>query len=273
MKTILLHVDDDAGLDSRLEAALTIVRLLDGHLTCSQPSTVANLVGERYPVASWDDGGVVGDIVHAAAQQADALQDRIEARLRDADISWSWRRSALGAVQALVEESVLADLIVVSAPDAGHHPEIARAFVGEVALSAGAPVFTVPFSFDNFDPAGPVMVAWDGSIEVTRTIRSSIALLKRAGAVHLVSVGKSMRRGFDAAESKAYFDLLGLDVDVAEIEKRGRTTDSLLAKAEALGAAYIVMGAYGHSRLREAVFGGVTRAMLGQDRFPLLMHH
>ncbi|QLC25355.1 universal stress protein [Parasphingopyxis algicola] len=273
MKTILLHVDDDAGLDSRLEAALTVVRLLDGHLTCSQPSTVANLVGERYPVANWDDGGVVGDIVHAAAQQADALEDRIEARLDGEGISWSWRRCALGAVQALVEESVLADLIVVSAPDEDHHPEIARAFVGEVALSAGAPVFTVPTGFENFDPAGPVMVAWDGSIEATRTVRSSIALLKRAAAVHLVTVGTSMRRGFDVAQSKAYFDLLGLAVDVAAIEKQGRTTDSLIAKASDIGATYIVMGAYGHSRLREAVFGGVTRAMLGQDRFPLLMHH
>ncbi|MGP1282969.1 MAG: universal stress protein [Parasphingopyxis sp.] len=273
MKTILLHVDDDAGLDSRLEAALTVVRLLDGHLTCSQPSTVANLVAERYPVASWDDGGVVGDIAHAAAQQADALQDRIEARLRDAGISWSWRRNALGAVQALVEESVLADLIVLSAPDDDHHPEIARAFVGEIALSAGAPVLTVPVGFGNFDPAGPAMVAWDGSIEATRTIRSAVGLLGRARSVHLVTVGTSMRRGFDAAESKVYFDLLGLAVEVAAIEKQGRTTDSLLAQADALGAAYIVMGAYGHSRLREAVFGGVTRAMLGQDRFPLLMHH
>ncbi|MGP1354810.1 MAG: universal stress protein [Parasphingopyxis sp.] len=273
MKTILLYVDSDAGMDSRLDAALTVVRLLDGHLTCSQPSTVANLVSDRYPVASWGDGGVVGDIVHAAAQQADALQDRIEARLRDADISWSWRRSALGAVQALVEESVLADLIVLSAPDEDHHPEIARAFVGEVALSAGAPVLTVPSGFENFDPTGPVMVAWDGSMEATRTIRGAVALLKCAVSVHLVSVGKSMRRGFDAAESKAYFDLLGLDVEVTEVEKQGRTTDSLLAQAEAIGAAYIVMGAYGHSRLREAVFGGVTRAMLGQDRFPLMMHH
>lgn len=273
MKTVLLYVDDDAGLDSRLDAALSVVRSLGGRLICCQPSTAAALAIERHPPDSLEKGGMTSELVHAAAKQADALQDRVQSRLRDENLVWSWRRNAFGAVQALIEESALVDLIVLSAPNKNHQPDIARAFIGEIALSAGAPVLTIPLDLVEFDPSRPVLVAWNGSIEATRTIRSNIGLLQKASEVHLVSVGQSMLRSFDAAESKAYFALLGLDIEVSDIAREGSTTESLLQKAVAIGASYILLGAYGHSRFREAIFGGVTRAMLSQDRFPLILHH
>jgi nucleotide-binding universal stress UspA family protein len=273
MKTVLVYVNDDAGLDSRLDAALSVVRALDGRLVCCQPATAAELAIDHYAAASPTQDSMTGDRVRAAAQQADALTERVVARLQDEKVDWSWRHNALGAVQAIIRESALADLIVLSAPNQNYQPDIARAFIGEIALLAAAPVLTIPLDLEEFDVSGPVLAAWNGSLEATRTIRSNIGLLQKASEVHLVSVGQAMLRGFDAVESKAYFALLGLDVEVSDIAREGSTTESLLQKAAEIGASYILLGAYGHSRFREAIFGGVTRAMLSQDRFPLILHH
>jgi nucleotide-binding universal stress UspA family protein len=164
---------------------------------------------------------------------------------------------------------------VLSKPDYGkrdgNHP---IPIVADVAMSARSPVLAMPETFSgSFMPTGPAMIAWNGAPEGAHTLRAALPLLKIASAVTLVSVGKDSDN-FPVANVVDYLALHAVTATVRELPIGDTAVaDVLTQTAKALSAAYVVMGAYGHSRFREAVLGGVTRAMLEHCDVPLLMAH
>ena len=117
------------------------------------------------------------------------------------------------------------------------------------------------------------MVAWDGSLESSHALRLTLPMLAPAAAVHVVTVTESHTE-FPATDACHYLARHGIEAELHEWSREGRSTAAaLLAAASNLSASYIVMGAYGHTRLREAVLGGATRDMLQTSPFPLLMAH
>jgi nucleotide-binding universal stress UspA family protein len=146
----------------------------------------------------------------------------------------------------------------------------------EAALfSTGRPVLVVPY----IDKIGPkfdrTMVCWDGSRNAARAVSDAMPLLRRAKIVEVVIVaehGKSDEvPGADIAQHLARH---GLIVEVKEIvAPNARPADVLLSHAADSGADFLVMGGFGHSRLREFVLGGVTRSLLEAMTVPALMSH
>ena len=116
------------------------------------------------------------------------------------------------------------------------------------------------------------MVAWNGSGEAANALRTAIPLL--AGRrVELVSVGKD-DGSFPATDALTYLSRHDIHAEARIVERGGVTVEEALEKAaEAMGAGLIVMGAFGKSRLRETLFGGVTQYLVTSGRFPLLLAH
>jgi nucleotide-binding universal stress UspA family protein len=82
------------------------------------------------------------------------------------------------------------------------------------------------------------------------------------------------RHAFPAVEGCRYLALHGIEAELRDLPREGRPIGEMLLEAAAsLGARYVVMGAYGHSRVREAVLGGVTRRMMQESPVPLLLGH
>jgi len=146
----------------------------------------------------------------------------------------------------------------------------------ELALGVGRPVLVVP-RYGTFETVGQrVLIAWNGSREATRAVNDAIPILKMATKVTVLSVdpeGEPDRRlpGADLALHLARHGIAAeaestqaLDIGVGDV---------LLSRAADLGADLIVMGAYGHSRLREMMLGGATRHLLQHMTVPVLMSH
>jgi len=123
-----------------------------------------------------------------------------------------------------------------------------------------------------FDVTGHVLVAWDGKEPSSRAARRAIPLLKRASRVTLVtiSVGDNCANLGHLAE---YYALHGIVTESIVLEKTNDVSKLLHDTYDKLGAQYLVSGAYGHSRLREFVFGGTTRALLQKTKLNLFMAH
>jgi nucleotide-binding universal stress UspA family protein len=147
----------------------------------------------------------------------------------------------------------------------------------EAALfQSGRPVVVVPYIQKTALALGRVLVAWDGGQTAARAVGDALPFLKRAEAVEIVIVATSRARqdetaGTDMARHLARHDLrvdvrriVANDVDVANM---------ILSHASDSGADFIVMGGYGHSRLREFILGGATRGILQQLTLPVLMAH
>lgn len=274
MKNIVLHIHDDDAQPGRLAVALDVVRQTGGHLSCIQVTPVEAYAGDPY-------GGLYGmaaliDTIH---DQDKALRIATEARLMLSGVPWDWRSFDGNVVETLIDQSMLADLVLLSQPGAARRRSARQplAIVGDVVMYTRCPVLLVPLlvphAEEGLDLSGPVVVAWNGSAEAAHALRLALPLLKRAAAVHLVEVSDDVP-GLAAREAAQWLSRHGIAADVHEWPAKGRRVSvALLHAAAELSARYIVMGAYGHSRLRETVLGGVTRELIASANVPLLLAH
>lgn len=271
MKSILLYANDDPALDSRIEAALDLAEADDGHLTCMQAVPY-----EAY-VAGDPFGGVYAlpMVLEEIERKKEESKARVENRLRKAQVPWTWLDYAGNAASLLVERSRLADIVVVSLPDEdSDHPELALSLAGDVAIHSRALTLAMPTDGKGFDPSGRALVAWNGSPEASHALRLAAPLLQRARKVDVVTVVEDDATSFPATDACEYLGYYGIRPELHERRRDGEPIAScILGAARDLDAAYIVLGAYGHSRIRESVLGGVTRTILKDADRPLLLGH
>lgn len=270
MKAILLHVHDDRGQEARLQVALDLARANGGHITCLQVAPFSNFIaGDPF-------GGVYAlpSVIEAIQEQQSKERAYVEERLRQENVSWSIEDCTGEVTQSIISRSRLADVIVLSrAVGAATLTDQPQPIVADIAVHARAPVIAVPPDATGFACDGPMMVAWNGSAEVSHALRFALPLLRLASRIHLVTVSDD-HIDFPPRLARDYLARHGLIAELRERPRGGRdVTAALIDAATELGAACIIMGAYGHSRLREALLGGVTRDLLGQSPTPLFLAH
>jgi nucleotide-binding universal stress UspA family protein len=271
MKTILLHVHEDAGQESRFQAAFDLARATGAHISCIQVTPFQDYV------ASDMFGGayVLPAEIEIIREQEEKERTAVEARMGREGLPWDWRHIDGDVVRSLLSASRLADVIIVSLPEAGGRKEDGPLpIVAELAVNSRCPVLAVPQDLKAFSPGGRALVAWDGSPEASAAVRAATPLLQGASQVHIVTVEEEGKRSFPAIDASAYLSRHGIASELHEWPKKQRSVEEALADAaNELAVDWIVMGAFGHSRLRETIFGGVTRFLLTAARVPLLLAH
>jgi nucleotide-binding universal stress UspA family protein len=269
MKSILVEVTGNDVQDGPLQAALDLVRATNGHLTCLQVAPYAAYAAGE----SFVDPGMLSALVESIDAQCLEEQARIESALANEGISWDWVRRDGDDVQAIASQSRLADAVVIA--QRGHRNDAARqtGFVGALTLASRAPVIVVPPAIRGFAVAGSAMIAWDGSFECAQALRAALPMLAFAEAVDVITVGDTQHE-FPATSACTHLSRHGIRAELLVRTCEGETTAATILRAAAeRGAAYLVMGAYGHSRLREYVFGGVTRSLIAEATLPLVLAH
>jgi nucleotide-binding universal stress UspA family protein len=266
MKSILLYANDDHGFEARLQASLDVVGTFDGHLSCVHATPYNSfIIGDPF-------GGmyalpvVVEQLTRLEAEQ----KARVEARLDSQGVSWEWLQVDGAPEWAVNEYSRLADLVVLSLPaKKGEEAGLAA----DVALHSRGPVLAVPDGLQSFDARGAAAVAWNGSPEAARSLRLALPMLAVSRAIHVLTVDEQ-EISFPAEQAIAYLARHGLRSERHDFSLgKPSIGATLLDAAGSVGASYLVMGAYGHSRLREAVLGGVTRHLVDNSGIPLLLAH
>jgi len=168
------------------------------------------------------------------------------------------------------------DLAIVGQAEPGTSP-IEEVIAESALFGSGRPVIMVPYIQKGPIKLDNVMVCWDGSRPATRAIADAMPLLEKAGCVEVVVVANERGKqdeiaGVDMGQHLARH---GLKVEVKRIITGGDidVADALLSHAADSGVDFIVMGGYGHSRMREFVLGGVTHSILRSMTVPVLMSH
>lgn len=272
-KTIIVHVDESPLLEARLRAAAWLAN-----------SHAAHLVGCAATGMSWPAYAMLtGSMAVSPVAEFDSLRSSARASLqRFAD-----RAAQLGVASieerlvedenrdALLLQARYADL-VVTGQDAGDEATV-RGLPQYLAMHGVRPVLVVPPSYDGAPIADEILVGWDGSAQAIRAIGAAMPLLVRAATVRLALVNPELESGLHGEEPGAdmalYLARHGVRVEV-QVERSGAAVgDALLGLARASGAGLLVSGAFGHSRYREIVLGGVTRLLLDRAPLPVLFAH
>jgi len=275
VKTILLHVQDGEFLDQRVETALALARACGAHLSCLHVTPV-----QAY-VAFDGFGGlfVMNDVMKALDEQEARLRDRVEQELANEDVSWDYTHCTGEVGPQIIRHAALADLVVTGRePHRTDFVGPAISLLGDLLHRSRTPLFIPASDGGVVDPAGPAIIAWDGSYEACNAVRGAVGLLKIASEVRIVQVRESGKDdAFPSTKLVQYLSRHGIHAEL-QVEQPGLAEDDgitevLLSEAQSRGAAYIVMGGYNHSRIGQYLFGGVTRKLLSQAPVPLLMSH
>ncbi|HKY80346.1 MAG TPA: universal stress protein [Sphingobium sp.] len=271
MTSILLHIHDDSGSESRLQAACDIARATDGHIHCVQVTALPGLLASDVY-----GGSSMAPAMMAELHEIDArMRARMEDRLRRESVSWDWRQVDGDIVHGLLSASSLSDYIVVSLPP-GPRREMSDPLhlAADLALGGRTPVIAVPPTARGLKITGRAMIAWDGSQESSAALRLTTPLLRLAEEVHVVTVEEAGKYPFPATDAPEYLCRHGVKAQCHTWPQDGRTVEATLRAAiGVLEPNWMAMGAFGHSRLREFVFGGVTRTMLREVHIPLVLAH
>ena len=269
MKTVLLHVAEDEGFESRFNAAIDLVCSFQGHLSCVQATPF-----DSFLLTDPFGGTYAMPAVMEQVRNGEERQRRlVEERLGREGISWNWLHFDGSAAQILVDRARLADLIVLSLRQGGGSGRKSLDVVADVALHARTAVLAVPPAIRTIDCRGTAVGAWNGAPESSHALRAALPLLEKAAAVHVVTITDD-RTDFPATEACEYLARHGVAAQLHEWPRNGRSIGgALIEAATTLNAAFLVAGCYGHSRLREAVLGGATRELLETSPLPLLLAH
>jgi nucleotide-binding universal stress UspA family protein len=275
-RDMLVVVDNTEAVARLMAAAGALARTLDARLVglFATGSLASAAYGDL-------DGWVQLAEAYQEAQRGEASAAeaafRQELARRRLDGDWLYREA--DASEAAIALAPLYDLVVAGQPDPEATPaDLRGVHPGSLALGSGRPVLVVPYA-GTFENAGKrVLVAWNASREATRALHDAMPILQHAEAVTVIEIGASAPDwGVSLASAAEIAQMLtrrGISA-TAESEPAGdiAVDELLLSRAADLSADLLVMGAWGHSRLREYVMGGASRGILRSMTLPVLMSH
>jgi nucleotide-binding universal stress UspA family protein len=271
IRTLLVHVQADEPGRRRLAAAAALARRLG--------ATLIGLGAQAIPPIGADPMGMMqGPYIEAmeevVAKQLEAAHDAFTRATQG--LSTEWIRTELAPTDAAALAAFAADLIVAGGAAPGTGDRYHWCDAGEVVLTAGRPVLVAPAS-DAELRARAALVAWKDTRESRRVLADAIPLLQLAERVRVVEVCEADEADDVRARLQviaAWLGRHGVTADFAPLPaRRLRVAEQLDAAAGEIDADLVVTGGYGHTRMGEWVFGGVTRDLLyGSHRFVLMSH-
>lgn len=216
-----------------------------------------------------DFGGASTAVLVADERQREAENlATLRLRLAGEGVSWSCAEAVGDLATCVIEAARTADLIVLNRKLDAPGPDM-RHVVDQVLAHSHALVLAVDDDQRCFDAGGKALIGWDGSAGAMATVRRAVPLLALAADVKLHQLGELPADAIPAEDAAAYLSRHGIAVEIERAPRTDAVAVALRLEAERWGAAWIAMGAYARGRLREALFGGVTRAMLSACNVPL----
>ncbi|MCB4822524.1 universal stress protein [Roseicella aerolata] len=283
LKELLVYLDGSDRSEARLTLAVGLARQHGSRLTGLCVTDPSYPLAIRTGQARQSDPATLDLLVKRARQEqrdhAAGIERGFRERTERAGIQASWRLLEGEVARTVAAQARSADLVVVGQPnpdDPGADGE--DELVERALISAGCPILLAPF-MGRFDGGvRTVLVAWKSTRESARAVRDALPLIEKAQSVRVLTIGGRLGGGErdvpSGADIAAYLTRHGVAATALETERQGTSVaDTLLNHAADMGADLLVMGGYGHSRLRELVLGGVTRDILRHMTIPVLMSH
>ena len=276
VKDIILNLELDKSRDSVRDYAISIAETFDSHI-----AGVAFADGSNIP------GFLTPDVPSRILTSIVAEQDRAA---RDAVVRFeaAAKRSSLSAEPRLVTQSEFGPPVVFSAmarrfdlsvvmqssDDQGANNDI---LIEATLFDSGRPLIVVPYIQKGGLKLDRIVCCWDGSRTATRAINDALPLLKRSQTVELFIVENKRTAGERetlGVEIGHHLARHGVTIEVETVPAADiDVADAILSHVSDSSASMIVMGGYGHSRLREFVLGGATRGILSTMTVPVFMSH
>ena len=275
MKSILASIPTERGFQGLIDAAASLAKMFDTRLDAVAIGYETTSIG-----LAVEGGTAVAAIYEIERERAQA---RAEAALSIV-VAEAQRRSfqckcipmtatPFEAAAMIGARARLYDLTIVPQPEV-EFDSYDNTLPQEILFEAGGPVLFVPYTFRGPLKISNIGIAWDGSRLAARAAREAMPFLKNAENITLITVNDTVHPEASAQALQSRLTHQGLRATISRsVAAPADIQPMLLSITADTGLDLIVMGGYGHSRLKERILGGVTRGMLESMTVPTLMSH
>ncbi|MDI3336964.1 universal stress protein [Defluviimonas aestuarii] len=276
-KSILTIITDAGRSAAQIDAAVALARREDAHLDVLCVGVDLTQTGYYYAGAT---AILTQEAYNQAREEADKAEASVRARLDAEDIRWGVDTAvaqigALGGPVAMLAR--FSDLVILSKPYGPGGSQAAEAIVEAALFEGRAPVLILPEGYSGADYGTRIALAWNQSDQALFATRAALPVLKAATMVDITIIDPPTHGPERSDPGGMLSQLLsrhGVHAEVSVLAKTLPKTSEVLARhVRDINADLVVMGAYGHSRFREAILGGTTRNMLEHCEVPVLMAH
>jgi nucleotide-binding universal stress UspA family protein len=272
--SLLVDVAADPRRELRLRLAAGLARTFEAELVGVFTAPLMFLPAPYGNPAAMLGAEVLEAQRSAIAEEVKRAREAFEAACAEAQVSGEWYDEEGEAGEVIATYARYSDLTVVGQSEAGRVAGLAQQLPERVVLGSGRPVLIVPHS-GSFERVGDhVVVAWNGAREAARAVADALPFLSRAAKVTVLEIDPADGSGETGKVLARRLARHGVPASARHTVSAGTPPAEILLSALAdEGADLLVMGAYGHSRMREMALGGVTRAVLGHMTVPVVMSY
>jgi nucleotide-binding universal stress UspA family protein len=269
---VLLPVDRPAG--ALIDCAISVASLFEAHL-----DGIACVYQALNPMIASEAAAVVMAAQYdTSVEQAAAVLDQFEIAARAAGIRHHAKSTfnvSYAATRAVTQMARLYDLNIVAQPDRSS-PSQADFLAEAVLFGSGRPLLMVPYITRAPIKSDRVLICWDGGVPAARAVHDAVPFLRKAKAIDVVAVNEKEDQTDEASLTALTTHLARRDLSATPYRLTADTPNihnAILSLAADNNTDLMVMGGYGHSRLREFILGGTTRGMFESLTVPALISH
>ncbi len=275
IKNIVVHIDHSTACEHRVKAAIELAHNHDARLS-------ALFVVPDYFVPSYVEAQISADIITQISDEAIArakqTQGKVKAQAKDAGLELDCYIEEGNIINIISDYARYADLLILGQSQSDDPDNISEGLADNLVLEGGAPCLVIPYIGTRPTLGKRILLAWNESRESSRALRDALPLMQAAEAVSVLLIKpKSHDEKHTATQEKVIISYLadhGIDAGINLcVDNHLDPGDTILAQASDNDTDLIVMGAYGHSRLRELVLGGATRHLLKEMTVPVFISH
>lgn len=277
IRNLLVFIDDAEDANRRLDTAIALAVRLDAHITVLAVTAYASFHQGYHSV---EGSKLYFKEMKSAHFRAKELSQQAQAYLvergRSGDVRWASDKVS-GVPETAAIHARYADLCLLSKSAEEANERLRDAIVSGVLFDSGRPAVLLPRAWHGGFGAR-ILVAWEPTSQAARAVGDALSFIGSGTVVNITMIDPAVspreygeEPGSNIATSLSRH---GATVTVDRIPSSGKSVaETLLAHADAIGADLIVMGGYSHSRVREALIGGVTHEMIATTRLPTLISH
>ena len=283
LSRILVPVRGDGMAETVVRHAAALAKEHKAHIVVAHCRTAAtDFMPYSVPLPAFARDTIMSQAKELADQQEQLVRDQLHELAGSLALSETDKPAPGIASVELIEEmgpmadvikhhGRLADLVVVAKPNRDTNLGVNSLKSG--LFRTGRPVLMCPPEGKVPERFGSrIAVAWNGSLEASRAVATTLDLAAAAASVKILSGGRGEPRGATTEELVAYYDLRGIKAEIHRFES-GNPGAALLSKTAEVGADLLIMGAYGHNHERETLFGGNTQAVVDKAEIPVILVH
>jgi nucleotide-binding universal stress UspA family protein len=272
VRHIILHMGSDEAHASRFRTALALAKEKNAHLEIAFTTAPTGM-----PAAIQGRGASSAYIAEATAiarEKADQIYKEISEQCIAGGVEWSWEVLEGDPNRLLADRSLFADVIVVSQD----HGVTFEDYVGlhapdELIMQASCSVLVLPKNVETPTVGRRILIAWHDTRQAAHAVRRGRDFLEQADKIYLLTCDRPHHRYEKGRDIAGYLRRHDVEVEQVSDVADSNIGATILSYAEDLKADMIVMGAYGRSRWREILTGGVTHHVLSHMKIPVLTSH